>query len=352
MLAELGQRSLDAAWTADFPPSGRFTRVTVKDKKYWYFDQPDGQGGRTRRYAGPADDPDISKRVEAFNEQKDDLRARRRLVSTLTREGGMIAPDKLSGDIIEALAVGGLFRLRGVLIGTIAFQTYAGILGVRLPSAALLTGDADIAQDYAISSEVGDSLPPIINLLQPVDPTFRAVPHRSGSAAATAFMNAGGYRVEFLTSNRGSDDYLDQPARMPALGGASADPLRFLDYLIRDPVRTVLLHKSGVPVTVPAPERYAVHKLIVASRRHADGQSAQKRDKDIRQTTLLFEALLQTRRASDVALVYNEAWERGQAWQEGIRAGAAMLSDQGRNSLTECLRTGSREVGEGIVLPF
>jgi hypothetical protein len=163
---------------------------------------------------------------------------------------------------------------------------------------------------------------------------------------------AAGYRVEFLTSNRGSEDYLDRPARMPALGGASADPLRFLDFLIRDPVRTVLLHKSGVPVIVPAPERYAMHKLIVASRRHADGQSGQKRDKDIRQATLLFEALLQTRRPSDVALVYNEAWERGQAWQEGIRAGAVMLSDQGRSSLLECLKAGSREVREEIVLPF
>ena len=30
MLAEVGQRSLDAAWTADFPPEGRFTPVTVR----------------------------------------------------------------------------------------------------------------------------------------------------------------------------------------------------------------------------------------------------------------------------------------------------------------------------------
>jgi len=32
--------------------------------------------------------------------------------------------------------------------------------------AAILTGDADIAQDYAISREVEDSLPPIVELLQ------------------------------------------------------------------------------------------------------------------------------------------------------------------------------------------
>jgi hypothetical protein len=65
-------------------------------------------------------------------------------------------------------------------------------------------------------------------------PTFRAIAHRSGAAAKSAFVTDGGYRVEFFTSNRGSDDHLDHLARMPALGGASADPLRFLDFLIRD----------------------------------------------------------------------------------------------------------------------
>lgn len=70
--------------------------------------------------------------------------------------------------------------------------------------AAILTGDADIAQNYAISREFEDSLPPIVELLQGVDASFRPVPHRSGSAASSAFQNADGYRVEFLTSNRGS----------------------------------------------------------------------------------------------------------------------------------------------------
>lgn len=259
MLAELGQRSLDAAWTADFPPEGRFTPANIKGRKYWYFDIPDGHGGTKRRYVGSADDPDIARRVADHKRDKDDLRARRRLVNTLTREGGMIAPDAMSGDIVEVLADGGLFRLRGVLIGTVAFQCHSGLLSVRLPMAAILTGDADIAQDYAISREVEDSLPPIVELLQSVDASFQPVPHRSGSAASSAFQNADGYRVEFLTSNRGSDDYIDQPAKMPALGSASADPLRFLDFLIREPVRAMLLHRSGVPVVVPDPSWYAVH---------------------------------------------------------------------------------------------
>ncbi|MGC4409976.1 hypothetical protein D4A92_22555 (plasmid) [Rhizobium rosettiformans] len=352
MLAELDQRSFDAAWTADFPSTGRFTPANIKGRKYWYFDIPDGHGGTKRRYVGPADDPVLSQRVADHKRDKDDLRARRRLVNTLTREGGMIAPDAMSGDIVGALAEAGLFRLRGVLIGTVAFQCYSGLLGIRLPMAAILTGDADIAQDYAISREVEDSLPPLVELLQDVDPSFRPVSHRSGSAASTAFQNAGGYRVEFLTSNRGSDDDIDQPARIPALGGASADPLRFLDFLIRDPVRTMLLHRSGIPVVVPDPSRYAVHKLIVASRRHTNEQGLMKRNKDIRQAGLLFDALLQTRRSADLALVYMQAWERGSASQDAIRTGAGMLPAQDAERLKSILIEGAKRIRETVELPF
>jgi hypothetical protein len=77
-----------------------------------------------------------------------------------------------------------------------------------------------------------------------------------------------------------------------------------------------------------------------------------KRDKDIRQAELLFEALLQTTRASDLALVYNEAWERGPAWQQGIRIGAGMMTGEGRDCLRDGLRTGAMQIGEDVTMPF
>jgi hypothetical protein len=128
--------------------------------------------------------------------------------------------------------------------------------------------------------------------------------------------------------------------------------VRFLGFLIRDPIRTVLLHKAGVSVTVPAPERYAVHKLIVASMRRTDGQGALKRNKDIQQSALLIEALSQARRHSDLTLVYTETWERGPAWQDGLRAGAGLMTAEGRERLRDCLRTGGTQIGEDVTLPF
>jgi hypothetical protein len=346
MFAELAQRSLDASFETDFSTAGNFVRVPVKGRDYWYFEET--QPEKKRKYVGPGDDPEIARRVEAFKEIKDDLRARRKLVSTLTRQAGLTAPDRFTGDIVEAMGNAGIFRLRGVLVGTVAFQTYAGYLGVRLPGASLQTSDADFAQHYSLSASIEDSLPPVLDILRGVDPSFREVPHLSDPKRVTQFESASRYRVEFLTPNRGSDDYADRASPMPALGGASAQPLRFLDFLIHEPVRTVMLHRSGVPVTVPTPERYAIHKLIVASRRQSDANGIAKREKDIHQAHLLFEALEITRRHDDLAEVLAEAWNKGPSWREAIEKGLGLMQDKDREAAVATLREALSSVGEEL----
>ena len=106
---------------------------------------------------------------------------------------------------------------------------------------------------------------------------------------------------------------------MPALGGAAAFPLHLLDFLIRQPIRAVLLHGAGVPVVVPSPERYAVHKLIVGSRRIEDRDVMAKSAKDRLQARSIFEAMIKNRQNADFASAYMEAWDRGEAWKEAIR---------------------------------
>lgn len=345
MFAELAQRSFDAQFSTDFPHNGRFVNVPVKGKGYWYFEYPTPDGDR-RRYVGPEADAEITARVHAHREVKDDLRERRRLVNALTRTGGMAAPERFAGEVTKALADAGLFRLRALIIGSVAFSCYSGLLGVRLPNAALQTGDADYAQDFAISSEVGDSLPPILDVLHTVDPSFRAVPHQADKARVVAFVNSDNYRVEFLTGNRGSNDHTGKPSPMPALGGASAENLRFLDYLIYEPVRTVLLYREGVSVNVPAPERYAIHKLIVASRRRNDALGRAKRDKDLQQAFLLSEALVETRQGYSLADAWNEAWERGPAWQEAITSGLAIMPEKARLPLAVALGVSAADLGK------
>ena len=87
--------------------------------------------------------------------------------------------------MIEELANAGFFRLRGVLIGTVAYQCYPGVLGRRLDAIAMQTGDADFAQFHEISVAVGDTLPPILDVLHRVDPTFREIPNQVDGRVST-----------------------------------------------------------------------------------------------------------------------------------------------------------------------
>jgi hypothetical protein len=347
LYSELVQRSLDESFTSEFSSEGRFVAVEVKGKKYWYFDTPKPDGGaQDRRYVGPVDDPEITKRVEAFKDLKADIKGRRRLVSTLTREAYLPRPPNITGRVVEELANAGFFRLRGVLVGTVAYQCYSAVLGRRLDAVAMQTGDADFAQFHEISVAVGDSLPPILEVLKRVDPTFREIPSQADGRVSTQFVSRDQYMVEFLTPNRGSDDLAGKPVQMPALGGAAAFPLRFLDFLIRHPIRAVLLHGAGVPVLIPSPERYAVHKLIVGSRRIVDRDVTAKSAKDRLQARSILEAMIMNRQNADCASAYVEAWDRGDAWKEAIRQSIGSYDDAFQALLRKELAKGVTELGE------
>lgn len=344
LFAELNQRAFDGSFETAYSLTGNFVKIPVKGREYWYFNDPDERP--VRRYVGPVDDAEITKRVNEFRTIKDDIRARRKIVATLTREVGLTPPERMTGDVVEAMEQAGLFRLRAVLVGTVAYQTYSAQLGVRLPGAAMQTGDADFAQFHSISVGVDDTMQPILDVLRGLDPTFRPVPHLADGRQSTQYANDAKYKVEFLTPNTGSNDYSDKPAAMPALGGAAAQPLRYLDFLIHEPVRSTMLHKSGIPVIVPSPQRYAVHKLIVAQDRQPDAEGQAKRDKDIMQSRSLFEAMAITRRQDELAEAFHEAWIRGPHWRTGIAAGLKLLSKDQRGQMVETLKQGLVEIGE------
>ena len=53
---------------------------------------------------------------------------------------------------------------------------------------------------------------------------------------------------------------------LPALG-VCAQALNYLNFLIAEPIFAAAIYRSGILIQVPRPERFAVHKLIVADRR-------------------------------------------------------------------------------------
>jgi hypothetical protein len=340
--AELLERSAAVAFSDAFQEDGTFTPKTVNGRRYWYF-QLGTAAGRVQRYVGP-ETPELLEQIASHKQARDDERERRSLVSTLVRSFGLPPPLPEIGALIGALAKAGVFRLRGVLVGTAAYQTYSAMLGTRLPGSLLQTNDVDIAQFTSISVAMGDETPPMLEVLKGVDKTFREIPHTADCRRAASYEANGGLRVDFVTPNEGPDT--DDPQRLPALG-TDAQGLRFLDFLIYEPAQAVVLHGPGVYVLVPRPERYAVHKLIVALHRPP---GIAKRDKDLKQAETLLEIVGQ-KRPSELRLAWEEAYQRGPKWRRLMLNGTSQIAPRVRD-LTLKLLGRTRNVLPDMDLTF
>ena len=99
--------------------------------------------------------------------------------------------------------------------------------------------------------------------------------------------------------------------------GVLAQSLHFLNYLIANPIKTVALYCSGVLIPIPRPERFVIHKLIVADRRRG-GPDALKSVKDRAQSTFLIRALAKDR-PDELRDAYGEALTNGQSGATGLR---------------------------------
>jgi hypothetical protein len=64
-------------------------------------------------------------------EARENERERRALVSTLVRSFGLPSAVPEIGNIIAVLTKAGIFRVRGVLVRTAAYQTYSAMLGTK-----------------------------------------------------------------------------------------------------------------------------------------------------------------------------------------------------------------------------
>ena len=176
----------------------------------------------------------LDARVARHAALKPDIQGRRRLVSTL-RRAGFPSPDPLTGEILAALARAGVFRLRACLVGTVAFQCYSGLLGVRLPATAMRTADLDLAQFHGIAVNIGDATKPLLDVLKEVDPSFEPVPSLKSPFLSSVLRNARGYRVELLTPHQGAeraDERADELVALPTMPGLAAQPLRHMAYAV------------------------------------------------------------------------------------------------------------------------
>lgn len=325
LYADMVDRSWSGSYAELIEAGGAPYRQTIGGREFWYLKMPMVNGVRKKDlYLGP-DSAEVQARLHQHHDLKA-LRGERLALIRSLRAARLPGPDPLSGKIMSTLAEAGAFRLRAVVVGSAAFQTYSPMLGVRFDNAAGQTGDLDIAQFHSISLAVDDAIEQdLITTLQTADERFRAIPSPMDGRRTLRYPIRVGSQEEFAVD-------LLCPLRGPERGSITqlkamkgdAQLLRYLDFLIYGEINAVALYGLGVPINVPAPERYAVHKLIVSRMRIETAESQAKARKDIRQAEALLEVLLEDR-PYELEAVWAEAMERGPSWRNKLLEGVSML---------------------------
>ena len=284
---------------------------TVGGKRHAYAVANDGNT-RPQRYLGPADDPIIQERIKSLKAAAESAKRRRSTVSMLKR-AGLPAPILILGRLLEVIANAGFFERGMTLVGTAAYQTYSPIVGYHLSSANLMTNDADLSVAEFIPSGSEEDF---LSVLRRADPTFDAHWNEGDKLPKAFKAGSNDFLVELLTKQgRGRTS----PVAVKSIG-ASAVPLAFQEYLAADAIDVIALYGSGVRVRVPSPARYAVHKLMVATRR----KDATKRLKDLAQAKELVEVLRGTEPLS-LGDAVDDARSRGKQWSKAVDQSAERI---------------------------
>ncbi|WP_374636809.1 GSU2403 family nucleotidyltransferase fold protein [Paracoccus sp. (in: a-proteobacteria)] len=299
---------------------GTATRVTRNGRVYWYDSYRVGSEVR-KHYIGE-DSPELAARIARHGDQRAPARQRRsdraRLVRLLRAEG-YLGLDPSTGSLMAALSGAGVFRLGGTVVGTHAFRLYEGELNLRLGfSHAAQTDDLDIASFERLSLALEDAAaPPVQQVL--ADFSFAPVPSLEQGRTWRWRQTTGNALVEFLTPAFGDEGLRSLPAL-----GVQAQALHYLNFLLAEPIPAAIPYRNGVLVQIPRPERFAIHKLIVADRRR--GEDRLKAAKDRAQAAALIAALAQDR-PDDLAEAYADAQSRGPRWRERIGASLSRMPD-------------------------
>ena len=298
--------------------NGSFGTKTVKGSLQWYFSFRDIDQRVRQLYIGP-DTEAVRQLVHTARtaEPRARLRALARSASVL----GCLPAQRKHLSVILRLSEYGFFRAGGVLVGTHAFLSYANQLGVRW-SGGEQTSDVDFAhagRNISIALPATLKAQPHTALTTMEEGFLPLVQYRGSAGASYRHRDEPEFQIDFLTPKTADSD---DPIRIEHLDVA-LQPLRFMEFSLEAVEQATLFDATGraVVVSLPAPERYAVHKLLVVGER--TGAFRAKVSKDLAQAAALIEYF----RDNDPEAL-QDAWAdalaRGPGWKkralEGLRA--------------------------------
>lgn len=245
----------------------------------------DAAGKRITEYLGALSDPGTTGRIEQARQEIKDQETIAQYSQQL-RKIGFYSADNSTLVTVASLFNAGIFGGGASLIGAHAFGAILNELGVST-SPFPMTEDVDLARTNRIELA---ALPAggFLDLLKQTGLPFHEVPTLKRGAPSTSFKVRGRkLKVDLLVPTRRAP-YKAVP--IPELG-AHAMGLPYLEYLLKAPISSVLIGRDRiVPITVPHPGWFCLHKLALFSLR--TGAENPKREKDVMQATVLAAALV------------------------------------------------------------
>lgn len=204
---------------------------------------------------------DFVQRKRSAEERFTGLKDRLNRQSAICRAMNLGRVSRLTGDILRALADTGLDHKTTTIIGTNALFAYESMAGVHFDSDLLATNDLDVLWDARSRLKLASQVPGegLIAILKKVDKSFEVM--RSAKFRA---VNKNGFMVDLLRE-RVDMRITPEPsfARQDDFVAVESN----LKWLISSPkVSATAIDESGypVPMSVPDPRSFAIHKLWVS----------------------------------------------------------------------------------------
>jgi hypothetical protein len=260
---------------------GTLKQRTKSGNRYWVREYIRVDGRKSDEYIGAL----AAVSAAAVEEIRNEIDIARALAasSAALRLFGYQRIERKPAAVLGVLFNRGLVNGGLVLVGSHAYGALLNELGIV--SAGYKTQDIDVARGQPLSV----ALPPgstFESVLNESGLHFVPVPGMPSSRPSTSFKLPGAELLAVDLLVPGSETGAVVPVKELS---AYAQAIPLLDYLTADPFRSVVLSPNQViPVYLPSPERFVLHKLFSSQSRRGDRGKA---GKDLAQAAVIAAAL-------------------------------------------------------------
>ena len=261
---------------------GTLKQRTQSGRQYWVREHIRVDGRKTDEYIGAASATDKA----AVGRLAGEVELAKALAASSGRLRlfGYQRIDRKPAAVLEVLFNKGLFPAGLTLVGSHAYGALLNELGIIAPGYKTQDVDLARAKPLAIALPDGSSLE---SLLNETGLRFVPVPGMPSRRPSASFKIPGAetLAVDLLVPGRRVGEVV--PVKEL---GAYAQAIPLLDFLLDDPVGSVALSPNQViPIPVPSPERFLLHKIFSSQSRTPGNRD--KIRKDLEQAAVLAAAI-------------------------------------------------------------